>query len=66
MLERWLARLNEEASHRANGDNPLPWTVIWVVGSLLHRSLVADQGDVQRVRVREGEEITIALREPDA
>ena len=66
MLERQLARLIREAGRRANGDNPLPWAIIWLLGTLMHRSLTADQSEVQRVRVREGDEVTIALREPDA
>jgi hypothetical protein len=66
MLERQLARLVREAGHRADKENSLPWAVIWLLGTMMHRSLTADQSEVQRVRVREGDEVTIALREPDA
>jgi len=63
VLERQLSKLIKEAGRRTNGPNPLPWAIIYLLATLAHRELTADQVEVRRVRLREGDEVTIALRQ---
>lgn len=65
MLERQLTRLIREAGHRTNGPNPLPWAIIYLLATVAHRSLTADVSEIHNVRLREGDEVTISLRERD-
>jgi hypothetical protein len=64
VLDRQLTRLINESSRRARGDNPLPWVIIGVAAYFMRTSLRHEER-VERVTIREGHEVTVALRDRD-
>ena len=64
MIDRQLTKLIDESVRRANGPNPVPWVIVGVAAALLRRSL-REGPEVQSVKIREGSEVTIALRGRD-
>jgi len=64
MLDRGLTRLIKVAARHTAGGAGLHWALIGVVAFLLRRSL-REEPPSTAVKVKQGHELTIAVREPD-
>ncbi|HUD68823.1 MAG TPA: hypothetical protein VMQ40_01150 [Acidimicrobiales bacterium] len=64
MLERHLSRLIRTSMRRAGAERSVLWGAIGIAAYAMRRSL-RDGGEVKRVRVKRGHEVTIAVRDRD-
>ncbi len=65
MLERVLTRIVKASVRHTTAGEAWPWAAIGVVAVLMRRSLRATD-EVERVKVKRGHDVTIAVRDRDA
>jgi hypothetical protein len=64
MFERQLTRLLKSAVRHSAAGEAWPWAFIGVAAYLLRRAL-REPDEVERVKVRRGHEVTIAVHDQD-
>ena len=66
MLERHLTRLIGTSMRRAGAERSILWGAIGIAAYAMRRSLRGGGGgEIKRVRVQRGHEVTIAVRDRD-
>lgn len=66
MLERHLTRLIRTSMRRAGAERSILWGAIGIAAYAMRRSLRGGGGEIKRVRVQRGHEVTIAVRDQDS